>query len=483
MVATKWVLPLLASLAAASPFDRPFLRARQESLNACLEAANLTYVDEGSATWEKAIQPHNLRVPVTPRAIVYPTSAEEVQAAVLCAVQSEIKVAAKSGGHSYASMGLGGQDGSLVIQLDRWHEVTLREDNTATVTAGTRLGYAALELFQQGKRGFSHGTCPSVGSGGHIVHGGFGFSSHTHGLALDAVIGVKVVLADGSLVYASATENTDLFWAIRGGGSSFGIVTEFEIDTFDVAHQFSWFTIETNLTSRTKADAVAGLMAYQSIIEDGGLDKKLNMRLGLGATTNLEVVFHGPEDEAREALEPFMLRGWAYGDPLNITDSYSGHYNSYVSSLMTKHIPEEAFAGFVDYWFDVALADGALPWWAQMDVHGDPQGAIANAPSEFSSYAHRDKLWLFQFSTSLFFSAPGNDEAAIAFTTGMVDSLKDSMDADDWGRYANYVDSELEREVAQEQYFSTSLDRLMAVKAEYDPDQLFWNPQSIDPAE
>lgn len=505
MVATKWMVPLLASLAAASPFGRRSLRARQESLNACLEAANLTYVDEGSAIWEQAIQPHNLRVPVTPRAIVYPTSAEEVQAAVLCAVQSEIKVSAKSGGHSYASMGLGGQDGSLVIQLDRWHDVTLREDNTATVTAGTRLGYAALELFQQGKRGFSHGTCPSVGSGGHIVHGGFGFSSHTHGLALDAVIGVKVVLADGSLVHASASENTDLFWAIRGGGSSFGIVTEFEINTFDVAHEFSWFMIETDLTSRTKADAVAGLMAFQKVIEDGGLDKKLNMRLGLGATSNLDVVFHGPEDEARAALEPFvaplglqwqsrgtrsrqgtwleMLQEWAFGDPLNITDSFSGHYDSYTSSLMTKHIPKEAFAGFVDYWFDVALADGALPWWAQMDVHGDPQGAIANASSEFSSYAHRDKLWMFQFSSSPSFFDPGDYEAAIAFTTGMMDSLKDNMDVGDWGRYANYIDSELEREVAQKQYYSTSLERLMAVKAEYDPDQLFWNPQSIDPAE
>ena len=188
--------------------------------------------------------------------------------------------------------------------------------------------------------------CGSVGSGGHIIHGGFGFSSHTHGLALDAVIGVKVVLADGSLVHASASENTDLFWAIRGGGSSFGIVTEFEINTFDVDQQFSWFMIEADLTSRTKADAVAGLAAFQKVIEEGGMSKKLNMRLGIGATSNLEVVFHGPEDDAREALKPFveplglkwksnstsarqgewleMLQSWTYGDPLNITDSFPG---------------------------------------------------------------------------------------------------------------------------------------------------------------
>lgn len=149
----------LALMAQASPLDRS-LFARQESLNACLEAAGLTYVDDSSETWAEAIEPNNLRVPITPRAIVYPASTEDIQAAVLCGVESGIKVAAKSGGHSYASMGLGGEDGSLVIQLDRIHEVTLREDNTAVVTAGTRLGYAALELHHQGKRGFSHGTCP-----------------------------------------------------------------------------------------------------------------------------------------------------------------------------------------------------------------------------------------------------------------------------------------------------------------------------------
>lgn len=159
MILSPSLLPLVAIMAQASPLDRS-LFARQEALNACLDAAGLTYVDATSETWDHAIEPNNLRVPITPRAIVYPTNTEEIQAAVLCAVESDLKVAAKSGGHSYASMGLGGGDGSLVIQLDRIHEVTLREDDTAVVTGGTRLGYAALELYKQGKRGFSHGTCP-----------------------------------------------------------------------------------------------------------------------------------------------------------------------------------------------------------------------------------------------------------------------------------------------------------------------------------
>ena len=149
----------LAALARASPVDTSLL-TRQETLNTCLEAAELSYVDVNSEDWEDAIVPHNLRVPVVPRAVVYATATEQIQAAVKCAVESEIRVSAKSGGHSYASMGLGGEDGSLVIQLDHWHDVTLRDDNTAVVSAGTRLGVVALELYAQGKRGISHGTCP-----------------------------------------------------------------------------------------------------------------------------------------------------------------------------------------------------------------------------------------------------------------------------------------------------------------------------------
>lgn len=344
MIAAASLL-LMAVMARASPFDRS-LFVRQEGLNACLEAASLDYVDESSESWEDAIEPNNLRVPITPRAVVYATSTEDIQAAVLCGAEAGIKIAAKSGGHSYASMGLGGEDGSLVIQLDHLHEVTLHDDNTATITAGTRLGYAALQLYNQGKRGFSHGTCPSVGVGGHVIHGGFGFSSHTHGLALDAVIGANVVLADGSLVHASATENEDLFWAVRGGGSSFGIVADFEVETFDVSKNFSWFSIMTDLTSRTPEDAAAGLMGFQQALEDGKLSEKLNMRLGLGSTVALEVVYHGSEKDAREALQPIveplglqwqsnrttarqgdwieMLNSWTYGDPLNVTYPWEG---------------------------------------------------------------------------------------------------------------------------------------------------------------
>lgn len=138
-------------------------------------------------------------------------------------------------------------------------------------------------------------------------------------------------------------------------------------------------------------------------------------------------------------------------------------------------------SAFVDYWFDVALADDAYPWWAQMDVHGDPAGAIAQASDEFSSYAHRDKLWLFQFSASPVNAISTSWDGPIEFVNGYMDSLKDNMDRSDWGRYANYIDSELSREDALEQYFADNLGRLREIKGDLDPSDLFYNPQSINP--
>lgn len=137
-------------------------------------------------------------------------------------------------------------------------------------------------------------------------------------------------------------------------------------------------------------------------------------------------------------------------------------------------------SSFVDYWFATnALGEEAYPWWMQMDVHGDPNSFISQS-SASSSYAHRDKLWLFQFSASPFNGTSSDFDGPIAFVKGLMGSLTDHMvKGDEWGRYANYIDSELDRDEALEQYFAESLGRLKEVKARFDPDELFYNPQSV----
>jgi len=130
------------------------------AIDDCLSAANVPVDAKGSNDWRQDVAPFNIRLPYTPVAIVAATKVEHIQAAVSCGAKTGVKVSPKSGGHSYASFGLGGENGHLVIELDRMNTVTLDSSNVATIQAGARLGHVATALYNQGKRAFSHGTCP-----------------------------------------------------------------------------------------------------------------------------------------------------------------------------------------------------------------------------------------------------------------------------------------------------------------------------------
>lgn len=135
--------------------------AELASLSDCLTTSNVSQVLTSDSKWAKAIAPFNLRLPFTPVAVAVPSTVAQVQAAVACGASAGVKVSAKSGGHSYASHGLGGEDGHLMVDMKLFNNVTV-ENSTgiATVGVGGRLGNIALALFNSSERAFSHGTCP-----------------------------------------------------------------------------------------------------------------------------------------------------------------------------------------------------------------------------------------------------------------------------------------------------------------------------------
>ena len=140
----------------------------------------------------------------------------DVQVAVKCGASTHTPVVARSGGHSYAAFGIGGQDGALVIDLSALKSITFANNNQqAAVQTGNRLGDVAVNLWNTGKRALPHGTCPDVGTGGHTSYGGYGFFSRVGGLLLDRVVSAEVVLANGTVVTASKDSNSDLFWVRR----------------------------------------------------------------------------------------------------------------------------------------------------------------------------------------------------------------------------------------------------------------------------
>jgi FAD/FMN-containing dehydrogenase len=205
------------------------------ALERCLTAKRVPLKLPCDSDWGDYNRTHNVRLPVTPAAIVLPRSTGHISAAVVCAGKSGVKVQAKSGGRkcllvphfrgchlltsstdvdSYGSYGYGGVDGQLAVDLRNFNKTVVASDgsNIAVVGGGVHLGPMASAVYAQEKRAISHGICPSVGVGGHATHGGWGYSSRAWGLTLDHIVELQVVLANGTVARASADTNPDLFW-------------------------------------------------------------------------------------------------------------------------------------------------------------------------------------------------------------------------------------------------------------------------------
>jgi FAD/FMN-containing dehydrogenase len=194
--------------------------AKTEAQTAFLEALQKTHVHgsvetEGHVNYAIHIIPWNLRCQPKPLALVYASTADDVAAVVKLAAQYGIPIQPRSGGHSYASYSLGGTSGSLVIDLAAMDKVVVDQKTwLATIGPGTRLKGVNEGLLKQGKRTIAHGVGLQVGMGGHATVGGQGPLARMYGLTIDHVVEMEVVLADGSKVRASATENADLFWVM-----------------------------------------------------------------------------------------------------------------------------------------------------------------------------------------------------------------------------------------------------------------------------
>lgn len=199
---------LLATPTLSTPTTLP----NSNSLYNCLQSNGLIPIIASSFNYREEIAAYNQRLQPLPFSIITPTTIEEVSSAVSCASQFGFTVSAKSGGHSYASYGFG-EDNGLVIDLSSLKSIQVNSDsNTAQFGSGVRLGDLALALNEQG-RAMPHGTCPFVGVGGHLSFGGFGLSSRMWGLSLDNIVGVDVVLANGTIIKGLNEKiDADLFW-------------------------------------------------------------------------------------------------------------------------------------------------------------------------------------------------------------------------------------------------------------------------------
>jgi hypothetical protein len=146
---------LFPSIATASVIDK------RAAVDSCLTSLKVPVYTSGTANLTQAVKPFNLRVTFTPAAYAVPVTVQDVQNAVSCGSQNAVTVTAKSGGHSYGSFGLGGEDGHLIVDMRNFNSVTVDQTaHTAIIGTGGRLGNVASALYSQGKQAISHGTCP-----------------------------------------------------------------------------------------------------------------------------------------------------------------------------------------------------------------------------------------------------------------------------------------------------------------------------------
>jgi len=167
-----------------------------------------------------------------PAAIVTPTSAADVRKAMAFAAANNLEVAPRSGGHSY--VGASTANGTMVLDLRQLPGGINYDASTGQVTVTPATGlYAMHQALAAAGRGVPTGTCPSVGASGHALGGGLGANSRHAGLLCDQLTSASVVLPGGQSVTASAANNPDLFWALRGGGGgNFGVTTSLTFATF-----------------------------------------------------------------------------------------------------------------------------------------------------------------------------------------------------------------------------------------------------------
>lgn len=482
------------------------VQATQEhpaALRECIKAAVADYAFPDHPLYQlRKVQRWNLDIEVTPAVVTSPTTPAQIAAIVQCARHANLTVQPKSGGHSFANFGLGGVDGAVVVDLKHFQHFAMDPTTWhATLGAGTRLGDVTRQLHAAGGRAMAHGTCPAVGLGGHATIGGLGPTSRQFGTALDHVEAVTVVLANGTVARASATEHPDLFFALKGAGAGFGIVTEFTVRTEPApARQVQYsFSLDWKHRVGNKgpyASLAEDFKAWQRMIADPALPRTLASQIVVNEVGMIvSGTFYGTREEwvalTRQHADFFQ----GHGEDYVVLDDWLGHaahladeaalllgtgqptpiFGKSLAFKNTTLLPDETIDQLFRY-FDEVDHKGSPLWFAYFDLEG---GAVNDVPRDATAYAHRDVLFYMQ-SYVIGLDGGRVSPTSKKFIRGIADTITRGMPGVDFGVYAGYVDPELED--AQHKYWGGNLKRLEEIKRKYDPSDVFSNPQSVRPA-
>src|SRR4051812_22152973 len=195
----------------------------------------------GDQQYDVTRVPWNVAVAQRPAAVAVPRDAREVSTVVRMAAELGLRVAPQSTGHNAGPLAAQGLDDVVLVRMSAMGAVTADPARGIVRVEGGALWEPAVDAAAAHGQAVLHGSSPDVGVAGYSLGGGIGWYARTLGLATNSLTAVEIVIGDGSLVRASATENVELFWALRGGGGSFGVVTALEFRMYPIETAYAGF--------------------------------------------------------------------------------------------------------------------------------------------------------------------------------------------------------------------------------------------------
>ncbi|MFE3585363.1 FAD-binding oxidoreductase [Streptomyces vinaceus] len=430
--------------------------------------------------YDEARTVFNAMVDRRPAVIARCESEADVVTTVRFARELDLPVAVRGGGHSVAGMSL--NDGGVVVDMRRMQEVTVHPGAKAVRVGGGALMGALDRACQPYGLATTGGRVSTTGVTGFTLGGGSGWLDRKFGLAVDNLLGVDLVTADGSTLTATAEDNPELFWALHGGGGNFGVATSLTLRL----HELPEFAICLLLYPLEAGPEV--LRTYREVLENGPAEagggviyltappepfvpEHLVGTLMAGAL----LTYAGGEDALRELAAPLLalphevevLTALPYADFQCMLDDPPGLRNYWSAEYLTG-MPDELVSVFC------ALGD-VMPTGGTQHVMFPLGGAIADGPPEFP-VPYRDSPWaVHPFGI---WEDPADDEKAVRWVKDVRARVQP------WSSgavYLNFTGDEGSERVAAG-LGAENLARLGAVKRAYDPDNVFRFNHNIRPA-
>lgn len=433
---------------------------------------------------------------IRPVAVASVVSAHDVAHCLDFARRFDLPISIRSGGHSYlgASTGRG-----LVIDVRPLNQILIG-DGTATIGTGAALVdvYSGLASHNVA---IPAGSCPTVGLGGLALGGGVGVVTRKYGLTCDRIAAATVVTATGDTVTADPNQHPDLYWALRGGGGNFGVVTDLTLTTHPtvpLSHAFLvWpWSAAAQVVAAWQAFAVAAPRELWSACHILAPDNK-----AMPPNVSVPMVYVGPSSELSAHIDaltsavPVPPTTRSYND-----DSYeatmlleAGCTNLTLSECRVgDEVPggkleRGAFIAGSDYFADPIPAAGITAMVAAVAQRAaDPRlgeggvsldvlgGAVDDLATDATSYVHRGALFNAQYTAGW----PGGTNGPLSRNRRSLTALRSTLHRYGTGQaYQNYADSLLRN--PQQAYYGANLARLIDVKRTYDPANLFNQPQGV----